>query len=348
VNRLIPKDCLIYNWFWADERGQQGAAERNEAILDQMGFQQIFGNFEPTIQNYETRKKRSTLLGGAPSAWFATNEIGFGKDMMSTFLGCSNILWAGRVEPGKSLSARVQSILPDLRMRLSGTTPPSRTENAIAPVDISAKLNTAESVPSLGVTLEGMATSTVQYKHIPFGLSRAGNMRAIIVGTEGKQSTGLPRAVSGIPVGEAPTSLIFLHASARPALNRDSFRLIWDQQDTADLLGWYEVVYQDGYVITIPIRYGVNIQEWNWNERVSAKDYCYNADPVEVGGPDKPITFFAYEWINPRLGKVVQEIRLKGTSGFQGGSDDFDNDWGPVIASNAVMLAALSIVKKRA
>jgi hypothetical protein len=62
--------------------------------------------------------------------------------------------------------------------------------------------------------------------------------------------------------------------------------------------------------------------------------------------PDR-VTFFAYEWINPRLGKVVQEIRLKGTTSFRGGSDDFNNEMGPVIASNAVILAALSVVKKR-
>jgi hypothetical protein len=59
------------------------------------------------------------------------------------------------------------------------------------------------------------------------------------------------------------------------------------------------------------------------------------------------LTFFAYEWTNPRLGKVIREIRLKGTTGFRGGTDDFNNDIGPVIASNAVILAALSMVKKR-
>jgi hypothetical protein len=131
-------------------------------------------------------------------------------------------------------------------------------------------------------------------------------------------------------------------------LNRESFRLIWDQQDTADLLGWYEIVYEDGFVTTIPIRYGVNILEWDWDQRVSGNSYCYNADPIAVGGVDKNrITFFAYEWTNPRLGKVIEEVRLKGTNGFRGGSDDFNNDVGPVIASNAVILTALSIVKKR-
>jgi hypothetical protein len=348
VERLIPKDCLIYNWFWRDEPDRRGSAELNEAYLDKMGFQQVFGNFEPDIEHYETRKKRSTLLGGAPSAWFATNEVGFGKELMSTFLGCSSILWSGHVIQGKALSAQVQSMLPTIRVRLSGTTPPSQTETTIVPVDISSRFNTGETVPVLGVNLDGMATGTVQYNSIPFKLTSVNSMRAIIVGTEGIQNTGLPKVVTGIPVREAPTSLIFLHASGRQALNRESFRLIWDQQDTADLLGWYEIVYEDGFVTTIPIRYGVNILEWNWDERVSGNSYCYNADPIAVGGvANNRITFFAYEWTNPRLGKVIEEVRLKGTNGFRGGSDDFNNNVGPVIASNAVILTALSIVKKR-
>jgi hypothetical protein len=227
-------------------------------------------------------------------------------------------------------------------------TPPSQTETAIVPVDISGRFNTGNTVPVLGVDLEGMATEIVQHNSIPFSLSRSNGLRAIIVGTEGKKATGLPNAVAGIPVGEAPISVVFLHASAKRAKNRESYRLIWDQSDTADLLGWYEVVYEDGFVVTIPIRYGVNILEWNWDQRVSARDYCYNADALAVGGntPDR-VTFFAYEWINPRLGKVVQEIRLKGTIGFRGGSDDFNNEMGPVIASNAVILTALSVVRKR-
>ncbi|HZC43310.1 MAG TPA: beta-N-acetylhexosaminidase [Acidobacteriaceae bacterium] len=348
VERLIPKDCLIYNWFWSDSWGKQGSAELNEAYLDKMGFQQVFGNFQPDIKNYETRKKPASLLGGAPSAWFATNENGFGKDLMSSFLGCSNILWTGQVIQGKALSARVQSMLPAIRVRLSGTTPPSQTETSIVPVDISSRFNAGATVPALEVHLDEMATDTIHYNNIPFDLRRTDRMRAIIVGTKGNEGTALPTIVTDIAIGEAPTSLIFLHASARRASNKESFRLIWDQQDTADLLGWYEVVYEDGFVITIPIRYGVNICEWNWDERVSAEDYCYNADALAIGNKTKNrITFFAYEWVNPRLGKVIQEIRLKGTTGFRGGSNEFDNSYGPIVASNAVILAALSMVRKR-
>ncbi len=348
VDRLIPKDCLIYNWFWKDEPNQKTSAELNEAYLDKMGFKQIYGNFEPNIEHYETRKTRSTLLGGASSAWYATNEVGFGKDMMSLFLGCSSILWTGHTMDANALSARVQSMLPAIRARFSGVTPPSQTETTIVPVDISSKFNIGERVPTLAVNLGGIATGTVRYGNVPFDLKRVGDKRAIIVGTKGKEEIDLPRAVTGIPVGEAPTSLIFLHASAKPAKNRDSVRLIWDQQDTADLLGWYEVVYEDDFVMTIPIRYGVNILEWNWGERVSADDYCYGADALSVGANGKnSVIFFAYEWMNPRLGKVIREVRLQGTTGFRGGTDDFNNDVGPVIASNAVILTALSMVKKR-
>lgn len=354
VEKWIPKDCLIYNWFWADEPGsKRGPAEQNEAMLEKMGFQQIFGNFEPTIENYETRKKRSTLLGGAPSAWSATNEVAFGKDKMANFLGCSNILWNGSVMPAKALSARVQSLLPTLRVRLSGITPPSQTEteSLIVPVDISRNFNVGDTVPIFGTNLDGMVEQVVRCKKVPFDLERSNQLRGILASSEGKEKTGLPREVTGIAVGEAPTSLIFLQAAARRAKNRLCERLIWDQQDTADLLGFYEVVYEDNFVITIPIRYGVNISEWNWEQRDAANDYydyCYGADAVDVGGQgENRITFFAYEWINPRLGKVVREIRLKGTSNFQGGSDDYDNDPGPVMASNAVILAALSLVRKR-
>ncbi|MGA3263165.1 MAG: hypothetical protein ABSC47_03870 [Terracidiphilus sp.] len=133
VERLIPKNCLIYNWFWSDEGDKEAQAEQNEDILDKMGVKQIFGNSGPDIQRYETRKKRATPLGGAPSAWFATSEIGIGKDVMLDFLGCSNILWTGHVIQGKKLSARIQSILPSIRSRLSGITPPARRKPRSCP-----------------------------------------------------------------------------------------------------------------------------------------------------------------------------------------------------------------------
>lgn len=353
VDRLIPKDCLVFNWFWQqDPTVPYGNAKLNEDTLDQMGFQQIYGNFDYTVSDYNTRKQRRTLLGGAPSAWFATNEFGFGKELMATFLGCSSILWNGSVPAAAELSSRVQSLIPSIRERLSGLTPPSQTETGIQPIDIAPHFNSGDNPPLPGVDLHGMKTGLLKSGSMPFDLKVVNQLHTVIAGTHGKEPSSLPTAVSGISLNISPTSLIFLHAAAVPASNKESFRLIWDQQDTADLLGWYEVIYEDGFVISIPIRYGVHLLEWDWQQRIahpgntSAK-YCYQADAVALGTDAHPITFFAFEWLNPRIGKVIRELRLYGTTGFRGGSSDFDNSWGPVIETNAIMLRALSFVQKR-
>jgi hypothetical protein len=221
------------------------------------------------------------------------------------------------------------------------------TEASSEPVPISASFNFGTVNAGLGIDLTGMTTGSARLGKFPFDLAANQSKGVAIVGTDGDRKTGLPREVS-VRIGVDATSLVFLHASARPATNKESFRLLFDQDDTADMLGWYEVVYEDGFVTTIPIRYGVNIAEWNWAKRTSAHDYCYGADAVALGGAGgDAITFFAFEWKNPRLGKRIEEIRLKGTTGFRGGDPDFTNNFGPVIPSNAVMLKAISVVKKR-
>ena len=353
VERLIPKDCLVFNWFWQEDTTvPYGNAKLNEDTLDQMGFQQVYGNFDYTVTNYNTRKQRSTLLGGAPSAWFATNEIGFGKELMAAFLGCSSILWSGVVPTAGVLSARVQSLVPSMRERLSGFTPPSQTETTILPIEIARHFNSDDNPPVPGVDLRGMKTGALRNGSMSFDLRVVDRMHTIVVGTQGKEPSRLRTAVGGIALNVSPTSLIFLHAAARPSSNKESFRIIWDQQDTADLLGWYEVVYEDGFVASIPIRYGVHLLEWDWQQRsadpaITSARYCYDADAVVLGTEEHPITFFAFEWPNPRNGKVIRELRLCGSRGFRGGSSDFDNSWGPVVETNAIMLRALSFVQMR-
>ncbi len=348
VARLVPKDVLIFNWFWSAEEGvsTEAQAESYEAQLETMGFQEVFGNLVPEVKNYDSRIKRQSILGGAPSAWFATNENGFGKDLLSDFLGSAHMLWRGDTLYGRDLSAVIQERVPEIRIHFRGEEPPTRTESSIEPLDIAVSFNSGPREPGLGVDLSGMRAGIVNSGNVKLNVAAAGPRTVIMVGADGTEKTGLPREAT-VKVGLDATSLIFLHAAARPATNKESFRLLYDQDDTADLLGWYEVVYEDGFVVTVPIRYGVNIQEWNWEQRTSARDYCYGADAVSIGEAGRPITFFAFEWKNPRLGKVIREVHLKGTTSFRGGDTDFVNGFGPVIPSNAVILKALSVVKKR-
>ena len=135
-------------------------------------------------------------------------------------------------------------------------------------------------------------------------------------------------ADSGKPVhiGEDVSSLIFLHACRKRAQNEAAYTATWNFADTADLLGWYEVVYDDGFVQTIPIRYGVNILEESWQESRAPKSLAYEAKLDPRGGK----SYFAFEWINPRLGKMIREVRLRSASG-----------------TNPVILAGVSMVRKR-
>ena len=150
VNRLIPKDILIFNWFWSTLDTGDGTSptdwtedevEGFEAQLDQMGFRQAFGNLHPYAEKWQARMKRSSIIGGAPSVWSATNEIGFGKDQLSDFLGGANMLWRGDALYGAALSGVIQSMVPEIRTRFRGEEPPSATEASIVPVHIAASFN---------------------------------------------------------------------------------------------------------------------------------------------------------------------------------------------------------------
>jgi len=201
VARLIPKDTLIFNWFW-----DRWSPQRDfEAQLDQMGFRQVFGNFTSGIGNYDVRKKRPTILGSAPSAWFATNEMGFGKEMLADCLGCANILWAGRTLPPRDLSATVQAMVPEIRARFRGEDPPSRTEPAIAPVDIAASFNSPAVEPKLNIDLSRMRTGDVTAGRVTFHLAESGANVVVLVGADGRDAAGLPKEVAGIPVGADAT-----------------------------------------------------------------------------------------------------------------------------------------------
>jgi hypothetical protein len=345
VKAIVPKDILIFNWFWNEEEGGESA----EAQLEEMGFHQIYGNMTPFVQKYTERSKRPTLIGGAPSSWAATTEFNMGKDLVRDILGCSSLLWSKQPLEPKELSSITQAFIPGIRSRLNGQIPPSETGDPVIPIDISPSFNMPLREPTLGVDLGGLLAGKITTGSRVFELTRPANGKGVVmVGTEGQQPNPLPREVSGITIGQDATSLIFLHACAKPATNKEAYRLIWDFDDSADLLGWYEVIYEDGLPEVIPVRYGVNILEWSWGAAQAAGAYCYGADRVACGQRDQnPITFFAMEWTSPRLGKVIKEVRLKGSTRFRGAVAGFENAFGEIIPNNAVILKAISFVKKR-
>jgi hypothetical protein len=83
--------------------------------------------------------------------------------------------------------------------------------------------------------------------------------------------------------------------------------VVYNAADTSELLGAYEIAYDDGLVVSVPIRYAWNILEQDWTAHVPELNYCYAADArLSDRG-----NWFAYEWTNPRLGHSIKEVRLR-------------------------------------
>jgi hypothetical protein len=355
VREKIPKDILVLNWFWIDQE--------KEKELKEFGFKQIYGNFTPNISNWDERIKKIDLAGGAPSSWAATNEFNFGKDLILDFLGCANFVWSNHTVDQRELAGIVHELMPSVRSNLSGKRIPSRDGDPVEPVDISGKFNLSGDSKVFNINLGSLKSGEVKLKTKTFILGNTSGNRspgAVGVSTVGKGENPLPESVEGISVNEDVSSLIFLHACALPSENQKAYFNIPDFFDTADLLGWYEVVYEDGFKLTIPIQYGVNILEWNpgGEDRLDKMEgetgapqnmYCYEADPVVCSTDVKgnSITFYALEWVNPRFGKIIKEVNLHGTVNYQATQTDYGKPEYKAMKSNAILLAGISKVKKR-
>jgi hypothetical protein len=333
---LIPKDILVFNWFWDDIN--------NDKQLSAFGFKQVYGNFRADIDRWDERSDIKGVLGGAPSSWAATTEFNFGKDQLVDFLGCANLLWSGSFLPFPKLAVLTDEMVSDINYRLSGKILPAEAGSKVVPVDLSSYFNSAlkDGIENLcsAILLSGKVSRGSRMFNLD--AEAPGNPRAVVVRTSNKQDAG-DRAVNGISINQDVNSILFLHACAKEGANQKAYATIYDFDDTSELLGWYEVVYEDGLVLTIPVRYGINILDWRWKQRIennekpkakySQNQYAYHAPSILVSKPDsEQAYFFAFEWENPRFGKVIREINLKGAR--------FSDD-----NTNAIILIGMSIAE---
>jgi len=267
VLKLIPKDILIFNWFW-DEPD-------NDRQLSDFGFTQVFGNMRANINDWEKRSVTKGILGGAPSSWAATTETNLGKDQLMDFLGCSNLLWSEEYLPFEKLVFVAEPLISGINYRFSGNMMPSDAGSKVIPLDISDFCNSARSGGTHGIRESGLISGMVGSGNKIFNIQDhpGSNGKAVIVNTSKDQT--LPRSSQAIPVDKDVNSILFLHASATEAVNRKAYSSIFNFDETADLLGWYEIRYADGFLLTVPLRYGINILDTGWYRRIAEKQ-----DPV--------------------------------------------------------------------
>ena len=335
VLKLIPKDILIFNWFWDDIN--------NDKQVSDFGFQQVYGNLRPDIDSWGERCGLKGVMGGAPSSWAATNENNIGKDQLLDFLGCSNLLWSEHYLTMDNLSFIAEPLIARIYANLSGRYLPSDAGSKVTPLNISSVFNSSLSEGIDSIKHAKLLSGTLKVDNKIFDLSTSANMKGISVSTQKDVSN--QRSVMGIKLNSDPNSIIFLHACAREGNNKKAYDEIFNFDETSELLGWYEIVYEDGYIETIPIRYGMNILDINWRHRIinnevpktnySQNRYAYQTSAVECSADKSyPVTFFAFEWENRRFGKQIKEINLKAVN-YNGNNE------------NAIILLAVSITENK-
>ncbi len=266
----IPKDILLFNWFW-DKEGR-GDAEKNEALIDEWGFEQVYGNFQPRIaeQDYNRRARRAGILGAAVSSWAASTAFNFGKDLIYDFTASSQLLWSHQCEDLRFGAREVKKMIPWIRYAFCSGAYPS---------------------------LEGRPVISV-----------AGNTVLEIAAAEeikGKKD------INEFDFDRDCCSLVFFHYCDRPASNLPAYYSIFNPPDSADLLGYYAIEYEDGFIVSVPLRYGVNIMERKQENTEENRYPCFLADPVPGDDKNKDIVCYSYEWRNERPGKKIFRIVLK-------------------------------------
>jgi hypothetical protein len=212
VLNSIPKDILIFNWFWDDPD--------NDKQLSDFGFSQVFGNMRANINAWEIRPETKGVLGGAPSSWAATTETNFGKDQLTDFLGCSNLLWSEQYIPFERLVLVIEPLISDINFRFTGSLLPSDTGSRVISLDISSFCNSSLSGEIYGVGNKDFLSGKVGSVNKIFNIqtSLGTNGKAIVANTS--KDLALPYSSQAIPVNRDVNSILFLHACSREAVNR--------------------------------------------------------------------------------------------------------------------------------
>jgi hypothetical protein len=146
--------------------------------------------------------------------------------------------------------------------------------------------------------LRSFPTGAITLQGIPFRVAEKGETGLAI-------SVSSKRKSMDIPIGKPFSKLIFLHTCEfDPSLSPD-----------LDLLAEYEINYQDGTQVKIPLLHDRNIIAWSPAlTRLDAKNTAlWNAwnGFTRSGGS---IAIYADEWKNPNPGKGIESITLRATS----------------------------------
>jgi len=309
VRRACP-DIVLLNWSWRLRRRPEDAPDKYDEELHRKGFRFLYGNFNGlAFEGWPERSKRYDVLGAEVSSWCTMDEFEIGKVHIPTALYSINLLWSTHWPPKEEAVRRVMSMLPGVRERMKGThlPPIERRPKRERTIDLTDVFNARLAGETWD--LRGLRQGRFSAEGLACRLGKG----AVVVRRPHQAKKRFPREVE-IPVGRRFQSLVFLQSCTgegrRPVHAGDD---TFFPRESSELVGVYDVVFEDEHVLPAEVRYDENVSAWD----AGLKGLVYHARCIVAGSlPDgSPLVIWGNEWTNPRPDAPIRLIRFRGTRG---------------------------------
>lgn len=307
----LPKDILMLNWGWS-------RSPNTDAELTNAGFKFIYGNFRAfAFEDFDQRARNPQVQGGEVSPWAADDpEFYAANGAFAELVAAAGSFWS---EPTPNHDSLTMAALTRMEWVRSFFAPwneldPRECRRTSQPIDLSCAANGPAEAGVEACDFERISEGMLSAAGVEWKIG--GGERRFVVGQRLKEGPD-DRAI--IPVGHRFDALAFLHTASAPGKKLPGHRIMNAPSETAELLGWYEIRYEDGLRVPVEMRYGTNIVEWNGFRALDSLTIPTTADPVFFGNDPASArglrVAVALEVRNPRPHLVIDSISLRGAIG---------------------------------
>jgi hypothetical protein len=298
------KDVHILNW----------SGEEGDATFRKLGWPFIVGNLAGSEEkDWPARVARSGALGGEVSSWGAWDELVLGKLQVAEAVYSSNLLWSVHDPKKEDALEHVGDLLPTVRGLLAANPLPSFAADPMRfeVLDIASAFS--HPPHGEGWDLSGLKPGRHYVEGLPYAISDpatwGGRSTVVVARRAGDEPTR-----AALPIHGRWASLVFVQSATgegRPTIHAG------DQthfpRESSELLGFYEIRYEDDLIATHEIRYDETVGRWNKGLALP----LYFARPLMAGKlPDgRAAVVWASEWANPRPDVPIASVTLVGSPG---------------------------------
>jgi hypothetical protein len=297
-------DIRILNW----------SGEEGDATFRKLGWPFVVGNFAGSEEkDWPGRVARHGALGGEVSSWGAFEEFVLGKLQVAEAVYSANLLWSVQDPKKEDALEHVGHLLPEVRGMLAQKPLPSYGADPMRfeVLDIVSAFN--HPPRGDGWDLGGLRPGRHYVAGLPYAIADPAGWGGLSAVSVARRPGDTPTR-GALPVRGRWASLVFIQSASgtgRPAIHAG------DQthfpREASELLGFYEIRYEDDLVSTHEIRYDETVGRWDAGLGLP----FYFARPLVAGTlPDgRPAVVWASEWANPRPDVPIASVTLVGSPG---------------------------------